>query len=154
VREYWGRARFERLLKQMLPDLYRMSRALTANSVDADDLVHEACVKAIVAFDRARFTGKSGAKAWVRRILVNTFRDHYRREKRTPVVHTHVVAEGGGLENVIELAASTIPDPSLEIESTRFSEAAKVAIRALPPEVRLVVTLFFINDLSYKEMAG
>ena len=73
VREYWGRAQFERLLKQLLPDLYRLSRALTVNSVDAEDLVHEACVKAIGAIDRAKYSSKASARAWVRRILVNTF---------------------------------------------------------------------------------
>jgi len=153
IREYWSRARFERLLKQLLPDLYRVSRALTANSVDAEDLVHTACVKAIDAFDRAKFSSKTAAKAWVRQILVNTFRDQYRREIRNIVVHSHVIQDNGDSENVIELAASTLPDPYRAVESSSFFDATEVAIRALPPEVRLVVILFLINDLSYKEIA-
>lgn len=152
MREYWSRARFEQILKRSLPDLYRMSRALTANAVDAEDLVHEICVKAIGAFDRVKFTGKADVKVWVRRILVNTFRDYYRREMRAPVSHTYLVRKDGEMENVIELAACNLPDPSLEIAATRFSDAAKAAIRALPPEVRLVVTLFLISDLTYKEI--
>lgn len=153
IREYWSRARFERLLKQLLPDLYRVSRALTTNSVDAEYLVHTACVKAIVAFDRTKFSSKAGVKAWVRKILVNTFRDHYRREMRNLLVQSHIVRDDGESENVVELAASTLPDPSGAVESSSFFDAAEVAIHALPPEVRLVIILFLINDLSYKEIA-
>ena len=69
------------------------------------------------------------------------------------MVQAHLVSDDGDVENVVELAASTLPGPGLQIDAARFSDAAKIAIHALPPEVRLVATLFFVNDLSYKEIA-
>lgn len=148
----WTRTRFERSVQRLLPELYRTARALVHEPADAEDLVHDSCVKAFRAFSGARFDCEAACRAWLHRILVNTYRDRYRREMRSP---TRTAAQSPGAEgdNVVELAASPEPGPSTQLEYDDFSDAAEAAIAALPPEVRIVTALYVIDGLTYKEIA-
>ena len=89
----------------------------------------------------------AACRAWLLRIMTNTYRDRYRREARSPVVAGSV-----DLDRLDGAAPSREPGPDRLVESKCFAEAADAAIACLPPEVRLVVVLFFIEQLSYREI--
>ncbi len=79
------RGRFERRVQAQLPALYRTARGLTQQPADAEDLVHDACVKALAAFGSVEFCNEQALGGWLQRILINTYRDRYRRAVRSPV---------------------------------------------------------------------
>jgi RNA polymerase sigma-70 factor (ECF subfamily) len=115
--------------------------------------VQDAYLKAFVAFREGEFTSVESCRAWLFRIMINNFRDHHRRRLRRPEVELVVFdddsagAEGGSLE-------SDLPGPDLLVEANFLREAIMEAVRALPPEVRIAVTLFFIEQLKYSEIAA
>ncbi len=146
------RINFERLMKDHLPQLYRLARGLADQPADAEDLVHDACVKAIAKFDKADFPDKASINAWLNRILVNTYRDQYRRTQRSPIssIKYHATSDD---KNVVELVASTDLSPLESIHNRKSSSAINNAFSTLPPEVRVVSVLFLLNGFSYQEIA-
>ncbi len=84
--------------------------------------------------------------------MVNAYRDHYRRQQRSMEVQPFE-GEHARDANVIEAAVSPEPNPEALLGHKHFSEATQAAIASLSPEVRLVVTLFFVEGLAYKEIA-
>jgi len=82
VRQRWTRERFERQTQHVLPHLYRTARRLTRDPADAEDLVQDTYVKAFQAFDHADLQSEDACRAWLFRIMVNAYRDHYRRRQR------------------------------------------------------------------------
>ena len=135
--------------RQCLPQLYRIARRLTSQQADAEDLVHDTYLKAFQAADRVRLDSAEDCRAWLTRILVNTFRDQYRQRLRSPVIS----AAGDGIAKLIELRASPEPGPAERVEGKRFAEAAQAAMLELPPELRLTVALFLVDGLTYEQIA-
>src|SRR5881409_1608739 len=78
------RSRFERDALPLLPSLYGAALRLTRNPADAEDLVQEAFLRAYRGF--AGFTEGTNLKAWLYRILTNTFINEYRRKQRQPAI--------------------------------------------------------------------
>src|SRR6476619_2136694 len=76
------RARFERDALPFLDQLYAAAMRMTRNPADAEDLVQETYVKAFAAFHQ--FTEGTNLKAWLYRILTNTFINSYRKRQREP----------------------------------------------------------------------
>ena len=148
----WTRERFERHTQHFLPGLYRTARRLTREPDDAEDLVQDTYVKAFNAFDRAALQSDDACRAWLYRIMVNTYRDEYRRRQRSPEIQPFA-GEHEREDNVIEAAVSPEPDPETRVGQKRFAEAAEDAMASLSPEVRLVTTLFLVEGLAYKEIA-
>ena len=152
LRQRWTRERFVRQTEQFLAALYRTALRLTRHATDAEDLVHDTYLKALQAFERADLRSEDDCRAWLFRIMVNAYRDRYRRQQRSPEVQAFMgMHERDG--NVIEAAVSPNPDPEALVENKHFSEAAHQAIASLSPEVRLTVTLFFVEGFAYKEIA-
>ena len=147
------RARFERQVEAQLPSLVRVARGIVSQQTDAEDLVHDTCVKALTSFDSVEFSSDSKFQAWLKRILINTYRDQYRRAQRSPVRPIDYHATSDGKPNVIELVASTELSPSESMQHRKSSSAIRNAFSTLPPEVRVVSVLFLVNELSYKEIA-
>jgi RNA polymerase sigma-70 factor (ECF subfamily) len=147
------RARFERQVEDQLPSLVQVARGLVSQQTDAEDLVHDTCVKALTSFDSTKFSSDFNLRAWLKRILVNTYRDQYRRAQRSPVRPINYHATSDENLNVIELVASTELSPSESMEHRKSSSAIQNAFSTLPPEVRVVSVLFLVNELSYKEIA-
>jgi len=143
---------FAQRTRQFLPQLYRVARRLTAQSADAEDLVHDTYVKAFYAFDGKALASAEDCRAWLTRILINTYRDQYRRRLRSPVIT--LSAPENDRPDPIALAASPAPGPAAEVEARRFAEAAQAAILDLPPELRLIMALFLIEGLSYEQIAA
>ena len=147
LRDRWLRERFERQTRPLLATLHRAARRLSAQPADAEDLVHDTYVKAFQAFPTVELRDDAACRAWLLRIMTNTYRDRYRREARSPEVAGSV-----DLDRLDGAAPSREPGPDRLLESKCFAEAADAAIARLPPEVRLVVVLFFIEQLSYREI--
>jgi RNA polymerase sigma-70 factor (ECF subfamily) len=152
LRERWARERFGRRTEAVLPVLYRAARGLARNRPDAEDLVQETYLKAYQAVPRAELDDPGACRAWLLRILINTYRDHYRRRLRSPEVEA-IHRDRDRATNVVELAPSRAPGPADALAGKNFLEAVRQVIAGLSPEVRLVVTLFFVDELSYGEIA-
>jgi RNA polymerase sigma-70 factor (ECF subfamily) len=145
LRDRWVREKFERQTRPLLAALHRAARRLSAQPADAEDLVHDTYVKAFQAFPTVELRDDAACRAWLLRIMTNTYRDRCRREARSPEV-------AGSVDLDRLDGASREPGPDRLVESKCFAEAADAAIACLPPEVRLVVVLFFIEQLSYREI--
>ena len=148
------RARFESGIEAQLPALTRLARGLMRDPSEAEDLVHDSCVKALSTESANEFESEAKLGAWLKRILVNTYRDLYRRRQRSPLRAQDYHATSDDSMNVYELVASTEQSPVDCMHNRDSSSAIQDALSALPPEVRVVSTLFLVNDLSYRESAG
>jgi RNA polymerase sigma-70 factor (ECF subfamily) len=150
LRDFLSRHSFERGTRELVMPLYRAARALTGNGADAEDLVHDAYVKAFLAFREGEFNSMDSCRAWLFRIMINTYRDQYRRQARKPEVELVVSTEDRSGD--APWAADT-PGPDLLVEAGFLREAIREAVNSLPPEVRVVVVLFFIEEMKYREIA-
>jgi RNA polymerase sigma-70 factor (ECF subfamily) len=143
---------FGQRMEGLLAGLYRAARALTDQQADAEDLVHDTYIRAHDAHKNARFASDEAFRAWVYRIMVNLFRDKYRRRARSPVQYAVAGGEPHGTAKS-ELVPDDARDPTEFLERKQFAEAVRAAMATLPTEVRLAVTLFFVHDLNYREIA-
>ena len=148
-----GTARdFEREAKPFLPALYRTALRLTDQRADAEDLVHDTYVKAFESYQRTSFETPANLRAWLFRIMMNTYLDQYRRRMRSPEV-SRAGWTGGQFDNIVEIVASPLPGPDAALDQKRFALALESAIAAMPTDVRAVVILFFVEELTYQQIA-
>lgn len=147
------RATFEDDTMPLASQLYGAAMRLTRNPSDAEDLVQETFLKAYRAYDS--FEAGTNLKAWLYRILTNTFINNYRRDTRRPQE-----TDLGDLEDVylfrrMNRETATGPTSSAEeqlLEGLVESDI-KEAIEALPDSFRMVVLLADLEGFSYKEIA-
>ncbi len=147
------RSRFERRVEAQLPSLMRIARGLVGQQADAEDLVHDTCVRALAASRTADLGDEAGLCAWLRQIMINRYRDIYRREQRSPVAESRTHAASDDYDNVVELVANTELSPLQNMENRDSSSAIRHALSSLPPEVRVVSVLFLVGEFSYREIA-
>lgn len=143
--------RFERDALPMLDQLYRAARRYTGNAADAEDLVQETMAKAYSAFHR--FEDGTNIRAWLLRILTNTWINSYRKTQCRPgevlsdgITDAQLAAQAGhssaGLQSA-ELAA---------LESLGDDEVRQ-ALAQLREDQRLVVYYADVEELRYKDIA-
>jgi RNA polymerase sigma-70 factor, ECF subfamily len=143
------RIRFERDVVPELSQLYAAALRLTHNTADAEDLVQETSAKAFAAFHQ--FRPGTNLRAWLNRILSNTFINGYRRRRREPQQ-----AVGGELQDWQLPADPLMPGPrSAEVEALDRMPDSDIfrALRDLPEEFRVAVYLADIEGYAYKEIA-
>jgi RNA polymerase sigma-70 factor (ECF subfamily) len=136
-----------------MSSLYTAALRMTRNPADAEDLVQETYLKAYRGF--GGFQEGTNLKAWLYRILTNTFINTYRAKKRRPeesdleeVEDLYLYRRLGGLEAAS--AGRSAEDELLE----HFTEAeVKEAIEDLPEQFRVAVLLADVEGFSYKEIA-
>jgi RNA polymerase sigma-70 factor (ECF subfamily) len=148
------REEFEQVALPHLDALFNLALSLTRNRKDAEDLVQETYLRAFRFFDS--YEPGTHVKAWLFRILRNTFVNRYRAARRTP---EHV--DFGAIEEAYEsLVEETFrrrheaPDPERALLARVPDEAIRRALAELPEEYRTVVVLALVEELSYKEIAS
>jgi len=142
---------FEALALSHLNPLYSAALRLTKNDRDAEDLVQDTCMRAFRFFDK--FERGTNMKAWLFKILTNTFINRYRRK-----VKERNVVEGSERDAVHERfisrdATDFAANPEQYLFDRLLSDDVLRAIDALPIDFRLVVILADLQEFSYKEIA-
>jgi RNA polymerase sigma-70 factor, ECF subfamily len=146
-------AEFEDLFAAVATTAFGIAVRLTRNQADAEDLVQEAALLAFRAF--ASFEPGTNFRAWFFKIMTNCYFSKRRREKSRPVTSDlddtpdlYLYARSG------EAGFPTQgPDPAAQLLDKLGTERVVVAIDRLPEEYRVVSTLYFMEDLSYEEIA-
>jgi RNA polymerase sigma-70 factor (ECF subfamily) len=133
-------------LKKHLNSLWFTALRLTRNKEDAEDLVQETCLKAFGNFDTLRSEGK--AKAWLIKILTNTFINKHRKDQTAP---REVDIEPDFLEPIFYKNGRYF-DLEKELFSKIMDDEVKDAIDKLPIEFRMVIVFVDIEELSYREV--
>jgi RNA polymerase sigma-70 factor (ECF subfamily) len=146
-------ARFAEQAMEYMPSLYNAALRMTRNPADAEDLVQETYLRAYRGF--GGFEEGTNLKAWLYRILTNTYINAYRAKRRRPeesdvenVEDLYLFRRLGGLEAA--MAGRSAEDELLD----RFTEAeVKDAIESLPESFRMAVLLADVEGFAYKEIA-
>ena len=148
------RAQFSDLTMEFMPALYSAALRMTRNPSDAEDLVQETYLKAYRAF--ATFESGTNVKAWLYRILTNTYINTYRAKKRRPEIADVEDVEDLYLYHHLAGATSAGLGRSAEDEALeRFTDVdVKSAIEELPETFRMAVLLADVEGFSYKEIAA
>lgn len=145
------RARFEREAMPLLDQMYSAAMRTTRNPADADDLVQETYAKAYGAFHQYR--PGTNLKAWMYRILTNTYINTYRKKQREPLqsdasdvedyqLHRAESHQSSGLRSAEDVALEHLPDSDV-----------KRALLEIPEEFRLAVYFADVEGYAYKEIA-
>ena len=143
---------FESEALSFLDALYRTALRMTRSEAEAEDLVQETYIRAFRF--RAQFTPGTNLKAWLFRILTNTFINEYRRKAARPdTTELDDVDESILYRHMREVSpGSSSPDPEAEVIDNALSSEVKEALEALPEKFRTTL-LLDVEGFSYKEIA-
>jgi RNA polymerase sigma-70 factor (ECF subfamily) len=142
---------FQRAALEHLDALYGTALRLTRNQSEAEDLVQDTLVRAY-RFQH-HFEPGTNLKAWLLRILTNTFINHYRRSARERRVLDHEEGSPVGDGVMSRAAMRGLMDATTVAQEGLLREEIAAALAELPEDYRVMIVLADVEELSYKEIA-
>lgn len=145
------RARFERDALQYLDPLYAAALRMTRNPTDAEDLVQDAFTKAFAAFHQ--YKPETNLKAWLYRILTNTYINSYRKKQREPRQSGTDEIEDWQIVRAQSHTSTGLRSAEVEALDHLPDDDIKNALAQLPEDRRIAVYLADVEGFPYKEIA-
>ena len=142
---------FEEQAMEHIDKLYAHAMRKTGNSADANDLVQETYLKAFAAFDQ--FQQGTNIKAWLHRILENTYINQYRKQQNQPYYSPLEELEDWQLGDAESRTATSSRSAEAEAIDHLPASAIKDALQSLPEDFRAAVYLVDVEGYSYQEVA-
>ena len=131
--------------------LYNTAYRMTRNAQDAEDLVQETYLKAYRYYDK--FEEGTNFKAWLFKILKNTFINNYRKKQKAPLQSDFAEIEDAFESRLSSDVTGQMKSPEEEILENVLDEDVQRALDDLPPDYRMAVLLADLEGFSYKEIA-
>ena len=144
-------ALFEEQAMEHIDKLYAHAMRKTGNRADANDLVQETYLKAFAAFDQ--FQQGTNIKAWLHRILENTYINQYRKLQNQPFYSPLEELEDWQLGDAESRTATSSRSAEAEAIDHLPASAVKDALQAIPEDFRAAVYLVDVEGYSYQEVA-